>query len=60
MLRAGRRAEATALLARTLAVGDVPGAGRAVIKALAQQYDLPELNGLVDANAPITIAVSGR
>jgi tetratricopeptide (TPR) repeat protein len=59
MVRAGRRDEASALLGRTLAVGD-SGPGRAVIKALAQQYDLPELNGLLDALAPITITVSGR
>jgi hypothetical protein len=52
MLRAQRREEAAALLRRVLAVGDTPQAGRAVIAALAQHYNQPELNAVVDDAVP--------
>jgi tetratricopeptide (TPR) repeat protein len=60
MLRAGRRDEAVALVARAVAVGDEPEAGRAIVASLAQQYGMPELNGLLDGDGPQTITVSGR
>ena len=51
MLRAGRRGEAAALLRRVVAGGgDVEKKGRAMIAALAQQYGMPELNGLLDGD----------
>ena len=60
MLRAGRRDDAGALLRRVMAVGDAPAKGRAIVKALAQQYGVPELNGLLDGDLPHAGTVSGR
>jgi tetratricopeptide (TPR) repeat protein len=60
MLRAGRRDDAGALLRRVMAVGDAPAKGRAIVKALAQQYGIPELNRLLDGDLPHAITVSGR
>jgi tetratricopeptide (TPR) repeat protein len=48
MLRAQRRDDAGALLRRVLTVGD-EAAGRAVIAALAQHYQQPELNDVLRA-----------
>lgn len=59
MLRAGRRDDAAALVARAIAVGDEPGAGRAVVGALAKEYGQPELAGLIEGDAPIAITVTG-
>jgi hypothetical protein len=47
LLRENRRGEAAALLQRVVAVGDEPGAGRAVIRALAEHYRQPELNAIL-------------
>jgi tetratricopeptide (TPR) repeat protein len=60
LLRAGRAPEAAGLLRRVLAVGGEAAKGRAVIKALAQQYGTPELNALLDGDGPHAITVSGR
>jgi tetratricopeptide (TPR) repeat protein len=60
MLRAGRGDEAAALVARAVAVGNEPAQGRAIVASLAQQYGMPELNGLLDGDGPRTITVSGR
>ncbi len=59
MLRAGRRADAAGLVARAVAVGDEPGAGRAVVIALAKEYGQPELAGLIADDAPVAITVTG-
>lgn len=48
LLRANRRPEAARLIARVLAVAGEPAAGRAIVKALGEQYGLPELNALAD------------
>ena len=48
LLRAGRRPEALRIIERVLAVGGEPAAGRAIVKALGEQYGLPELNALAD------------
>jgi hypothetical protein len=47
MLRENRRDEAAGLLQRVLVVGGQPGAGRAVIKALAEHYRQPELDAIL-------------
>jgi tetratricopeptide (TPR) repeat protein len=47
LLREGRSAEADALLKRVLAIGE-PGAGAAVVNALANVYQQPELKALLD------------
>lgn len=47
MLRAGRRAEALLLVTRLMAIGGDSAAGRGTVMALAQQYDVPELNDLL-------------
>jgi tetratricopeptide (TPR) repeat protein len=60
MLRAGRGAEAAALVARVVDVGAEPAAGRAVVRALAKEYGQPELAALIDGDAPAEITVSGR
>jgi tetratricopeptide (TPR) repeat protein len=60
MLRAGRRADAVALLRRVLAVGDEPGAGRAVIRGLAEHYGMPELDAALASALPTTITVTQR
>ena len=52
MLRAERRDDAVGLLRQVLAVGDAPGPGRGVVKALAQHYHLPELDVLLDRIVP--------
>jgi tetratricopeptide (TPR) repeat protein len=43
MLRAQRRGDAFVLVRQALVVGNVPSAGHAVVKALAQHYGSPEL-----------------
>jgi glycosyltransferase involved in cell wall biosynthesis len=58
MLRAQRRADAATLIRRVLAVGNEHAAGRAVIRALAQHYGLPELNGVLEPDIP-SITLSG-
>jgi len=59
MLRAGRSADAATLVERAVAVGDEPGAGRAVVRALAKEYGQPELAGLIAGDAPVAITVTG-
>jgi tetratricopeptide (TPR) repeat protein len=56
MLRAQRRDAAATLLRRVLALGDEPSIGVAVIKALAQHYNQPELNHVLDSAAAVTVA----
>jgi hypothetical protein len=57
LLREGRSGEAATLLMRVLAVGGAPGAGRAVVNALAEVYKQPELKGLLErAVAGTTVA----
>ena len=60
MLRAGRRDDARALVGRAIAVGSEPGKGRAIVASLAQQFGMPELNGLLDSDVPHAITVTGR
>ena len=60
MLRAARRDEARPLVARAMAVGDNPDVGRAIVKALGEQYGLPELNALANGPLPASITVTGR
>ena len=60
MLRAGRRADAAGLVARAVAVGEEPGAGRAVVKALAKEYGVPDLTALIENAPPLEITVTGR
>jgi hypothetical protein len=43
-----------------VAGGDEPGAGRAVVAALAKEYGLPELTGLIESAPPLEITVTGR
>lgn len=61
LLRAGRRDEAAAAVRRVLEVGDpsiARSTGKAIVTALAQQFELPELNALV-ADEARTITVRG-
>jgi tetratricopeptide (TPR) repeat protein len=60
MLRTERRAEATGLLRRVLAVGGDEAKGWAIIKGLAQQYGTPELNRLLDNDGIYRISVPER
>ncbi len=60
MLRAGRRDDASTLVARAVAVGDEPGAGRAVVAALAKEYGVPDLTALIENAPPLEITVTGR
>jgi tetratricopeptide (TPR) repeat protein len=60
MLRAERRPEATSLIGRALLVGGNPDVGRAIVKALGEQYGLPELNVLATGPSPASITVTGR
>ena len=55
MLRAGRRSEAALLVGRVLAVTAEPGRGAAIIRALAEQYGVPELNGLAEGHVNVTL-----
>jgi tetratricopeptide (TPR) repeat protein len=59
MLRAGRRDDAGVLVDRAVAVGQEPGAGRAVVAALAKEFGQPELADLIDRDPPIAITVTG-
>jgi tetratricopeptide (TPR) repeat protein len=58
--RAGRREDAAAQLRRVLAVGGSAAQGRAIIASLAEQYGMPELNGLLAGDLPREITVTGR
>jgi tetratricopeptide (TPR) repeat protein len=58
MLRAERREDAAALVARVLAVQEQPSIGRAIVSSLAQQYGMPELNALLEP--PRSITVTGK
>jgi tetratricopeptide (TPR) repeat protein len=59
MLRANRHGEAGALVRRALAVGDQPEIGRAIVRSLAQQYGMPQLNGLIDGSVLGLLAATG-
>ncbi len=58
LLREGRRDDVPPLLVRVLAVGGIAGAGLAVVNALADVYQQPELKGLVQQAVAATVAAS--
>jgi tetratricopeptide (TPR) repeat protein len=59
LLRVNRQVEAGALVGRALAVGEQPEIGRAIVRSLAQQYGMPQLNGLIDGSALGLLAATG-
>ena len=59
MLRANRNGEAGALVRRALAVGEQEHIGRAIVRSLAQQYGMPQLNGLIEGTELSLLAATG-